>query len=293
MSSSTCIAFRDLYDEVTGTLRFFADDGVRRHEISPFEDRWLVELIDGFEAEWRAWDCTAHTGALSHYLSLFDDERMSSSLQLAGHVFLHIGYDLPRVIARMLRKIKPPRDRIRLRSLFLRPAPLFRELLVKRIARQLPSPFRRMLAQFKPAEVLGYWILSLRSVAWIQGETLADTTNPAAMEAQLLAALINVAGEVSQLKSSFNIPRLDNSRLFELASPVILSANYPLIAEIGVATAAAATLIAMGYRTRQRNLLIAAQIDHFGALVQIETAKALAPRDLLPPASEGPRGLSL
>jgi hypothetical protein len=272
--------FHDLYRAVTRALRQFVNDGSRVNAISDTEVDWFDDLIRGFDAEFYAWPVTANPH-IRNYLDLFAARRVSTPLRLAAHAFLHVAYDLPRVIADNL-KAYPLQDRARLRSLFLRPAPLFRQVFMDQLRQGFVGTLGRPFGYFKPAEIAGYWLLSLRSVAWIHAETLADAgIRRPFMELRLARGLLSAGNTSNKIGGLAAIPKLDNSTLFQVTTPAVLSVQHPLavsLTALGVTSALAATAAVRWYNQRQAN-----RVAYFGAQVYAEATKALQGVERAPP----------
>jgi hypothetical protein len=269
--------FARLYDSVTEELARYVREGLAERRISQPQADWFWWLIKKFAQEFHSWDSAP--APIRHYLDLFNDG-VSPRVRLSAHAFLHVAYDLPRIIAHTLRRI-PPSDRLAYRSLFLRPAPLFRQVFLEQARRGYLGILARPLGYLKAGEILGYWLLSLRSVAWIQAESLADSTYWMPME-QELARAIDRAGA----RARGRIEKLDNSTLFQVASPLLAASEHPMAtaaAALGLVGLLAATL------TRVRNEQVAGGIAYFGACVHIELAKAtMTVEGKLPPADDRP-----
>lgn len=173
-------SFRKLYDEVTKSLEEFRDHD---NELAHDNDakNWLQYLIDNFEDRYKAWQAPPNPD-LNQYLNALGDKNTDQVVRLAGYVYLHIGLDLPIVIANALAEHpgtggrKAPKIGINTaRTIYLKVAPSFAAVLhnhkfsFKEGFRlwlfSKPWPFRS-----EAVHILVYWILTLRSVAWIHGE---------------------------------------------------------------------------------------------------------------------------
>ena len=86
---------RNFYRPFDRTYRKVTDKIALYDAADPAERRWLNALIDGFQAERDVWDTTPE---LSPYF-LRCTRLKHRLLHLAVCAFLHISYDLPRVIA--------------------------------------------------------------------------------------------------------------------------------------------------------------------------------------------------
>jgi hypothetical protein len=266
--------FARLYGSVTEELVRYVNKGLAETRISLPQANWFGWLIQKFAEEFQSWDSAP--APIRHYLDLFNHD-VSRRVRLSAHAFLHVAYDLPRVVARTLRSI-PHGDRPVYRSLFLRPAPLFREVFLEQARRGYFGLLARPLGYLKAGEILSYWLLSLRSVAWIQAESLADSVHWVAMEHELARA-IDRAGE----QACGRIEKLDNSTLFQAASPLLIASHHPeatVAAALGLGGLLAALI-------RARNDGVAKRIAYLGACVHIELAKAtMTVEGKLPPADD-------
>ena len=92
--------FRTLYQEVNQRLH------VRGLALATEEERqWMQFLIDHFEIEYQLW---AEKPELRIYLELSDRcIRANPLLSVLAHAYLHVCYDLPRVIADSFTILEP------------------------------------------------------------------------------------------------------------------------------------------------------------------------------------------
>lgn len=257
--------FADLYAEVTVVLTQFAKHGRGEGRISDDELNWFVNLIQRFTVEFCNWD-SLPAGPVRDYLALFEEAGVSRPLRLAAHAFLHVAYDLPRAIADSLSAT--PLPRASLRPLFVRPAPLFRQIFAARARRGSFGFLARPLGYIKAAEILGYWLLSLRSVAWIHAEVLVDALDRPTLEGNLAQGLFDAGQAAREFNGVFGVPKLDNSTLFQVAPPLVIPVHYPTAA---IATALLVTLALL----RVRNEVISNQLTYFGTRVYIQATKAI------------------
>ncbi len=254
--------FEKLYAAVTASLRTFALAGRAKVQVSNQELQWFEYLIQGFLVEFQNWSSPTHT-EIDEYLSMFDRGKASLPLRVAAHAFLHVGFDLPRVIADSLAKFPVPRWR--LRALFLRPAPLFREIFFTQAKAGTFGLLGRPLGFVKPMEVLAYWLLSLRSVAWIHAEILADAASHVrrAKEHALAQAVLDTGRIALDSAWIFGIPKLDSSQIFQVTPAPLLLVDARMLATL-------AALAIGGMALRFRNESIAARIglmgQHFSAI---------------------------
>src|SRR2546427_7433613 len=206
--------FNGLYSAVTAELRQFVAVASRLGEATQEETDWFRAIIDGFTQEFALWPTTTQPHIRS-YLDLFETTS-SRILRVAGHAFLHIAYDLPRVLANHM--TFPGTDRSRLRDLFVRPAPLLRQVFREHVRDGGLGLLLRPFGAAKPVEILAYWVIALRSVAWIHAEILADNPGIRPRLEKNLAEALFVAGEAARKKFwVLGVPRMELSRLFQIS----------------------------------------------------------------------------
>jgi hypothetical protein len=276
VSASPYDDFLSLYDDVTVALRSFVRAGLKHGSMTKDEQLWFEQLIGGFDGKFKDWPNAKRGTAIGEYLRLFDARRVSKPLRVAGHAFLHVAYDLPRVIADSLNS-RPATDRPRLRSLFLMPGPVFRERFMAQARAGTFGVLLRPVGHLRPAEILAYWLLSLRSVAWIHAETLADSGGlRPTLESQLADGLL----EAGKAGTTGSIAELDNHTLFRSMSVLTPVAEHPVIA--GVIGAGVIAVI-LASATRARNQAIANRIAYLGGRIYIEATKALHGGENAPP----------
>jgi hypothetical protein len=231
----TTKAFSLLYGEVTKVMTAY---GIG---LAAQEKQWLVYLIEAFWKNFEAWE---YKPEVRDYLLRFKRRGVFTVYQLIGHAYLHIAYDLPRVIADShtntygtpltdpLGMDIPqaiPMDRARL--IYLGPGPNFLALMQETSG--WPSvtgifallkivPFRKSLMG-----TFGYWIVALRTVAWIHADSLRESGNRATLEQSLLASVKQAADEVDQQRRN---PFAWLVRLFPpnffLAVPLMIQATF-------------------------------------------------------------------
>ena len=164
---------------------------------------WLRRLVAGFQVERDKWRREA---ALDDYWR--EGERLRLRLLwLVACAYLHISYDLPRVIAdEWPRSPAPPDgfDEAEAEWLYFDLVGIFPDMLVEagRDADVLGwlAPVARS-APRAALEVAGHWVLNLRSVAWIHARTLA--ANPAgrrSREDAILRAMVEALKDVSNTR---------------------------------------------------------------------------------------------
>jgi len=214
------LGFRHIYDDVTATfIKYIAS--ARLAGIATLdEEAWFTQLIVSFEEAFQQWPVTGNAD-IQQYLALFEAPHVPRQLRLAGHVFLHVAYDLPRKIAQSF-ALYPLLNRESQRLIFLRPAPLLRDVFLRQAREGTLGFLARPLGYFKPLTILGYWVFALRCVAWMHAENLQ--LNPA-LENDLASALLRSAQEALTEPWLFGVPTLDNNDLLT-ASPMLTRPAY-------------------------------------------------------------------
>jgi hypothetical protein len=148
----------------------------------PAEAEWLKKIMWNFQTEADLWD---YKGELTSYRSSMSDLKLNI-LRLAAGAFLHISYDLPRVLANNWPG-KPPND----------PPPLEQGLrLYDYIGTFFSDVMDDILFRSEVVGVVGpalqwplakramkLWLVNLRNTAWMHAHQLAHY--PAAQRAQL------------------------------------------------------------------------------------------------------------
>ncbi len=138
------------------------------------EAAWFHELIDGFQREYELWSTSAR---IRRYLDAVHRHCESAPMRVICFAYLHVVYDLPRVIARTLRSGRISRQRAR--EVYAKAGPLLLSVFDRchtdpAIWGWYASLFRFVPRRFSVSRVLAYWILAHRAAAWIKAETLAE-----------------------------------------------------------------------------------------------------------------------
>jgi hypothetical protein len=239
--------FHLFYDDVKTRLEAYVSEAAAQKEITSDEAVWFSDLIKAFEDAYNDWP-THKTPAISKYLACFRKGFQSRLFRVAGHAFLHIAYDLPRVIAKSL-VLNPSLDRQSLRRIFLRPSPVFGDVFLRRARQGKLGLFPRALGVPKIGAILGYWALTLRSVAWIHAEVLADLeisprgTTRAALEVALAKGIVAAGEKASSPLAVWNVTPLNNADLFPtgdhfpaLVLPVVTAVGAARVVGVALAT---------------------------------------------------------
>jgi hypothetical protein len=254
--------FHALYEAITDELYLFITEAEASGNANPDETTWFTLLIEGFADEFAGW-ATSPQPAIRNYLRLFGSS--SRLVKVAAHAFLHVAYDLPRVLATNMNH--PNTDKVRLRNLFLRPAPRLRQAFRDHLRAGRLGWVLKPLGRFEAVDVLAYWIIALRSVAWIHAEILADApAQRGHWEANLARALYDAGEETRSRWWILGVPRLEISRLFQISPVSIVPRGFAGAALTFAGLVLGATVVG-------RNL--AARVAFFGELVHLETTKAL------------------
>jgi hypothetical protein len=286
--------FARLYGIVTKRLSPLAADPYWRQKD---QREWLAYLIVVFEQLFEDWE---HDANLATYLDALEKSPggrpVHRVFRLAGHVYLHVAYDLVRGVAGTLDS-KPPvlrnelhiaasrvdtfvnpapvmvKSRPDARLTFLAAAPAFSEALdsdegvdllgdVTFWARALGVLTRRK--RRLALQAIGQWVLALRNAALITAEIIADAPPPmrAGIVQRLRAGIENAQTSVA---NRFRITDVQpwGFPILEVATPFALVAVLPWAALIAVLVVWIGGIAFI--RRRQHALLEA--IDAFGVAI--------------------------
>jgi hypothetical protein len=182
-----------VYSRVTTTIRQFADEE-RDADVKEF----LEYLIAGFYHEYRSWDIVS-----PEYFREFQRPR---PLRLMALAYFHMGYDLPRTIAKALGASPPLTiDRNYARIVFLRLNPYFRPLLESEFKSYRSAGIMGAVGKVLPlkaaSRVACYWLVQMRAVAWVHGEIIESMRSASAkadFENRLLAAVVECGKKVAK-----------------------------------------------------------------------------------------------
>jgi hypothetical protein len=279
--------FEALYDRVTQSLEDYVTLEEKAGNLPPAHALWFRDLIQGFQNEFRLWPSYANNDQ-ARYLQLFEAPGVDPQLRLAAHAFLHIAYDLPRVISRTIGNPGFPL-RSQYRTIFVRPGGLFLKAFVSHARAGEFGFLGRLLGRFEPVRMLAYWVIALRSVAWIHAEILADAGgNSVVLERRMAQALLAAGHEAIRHSWIWGVSELDNRDLLAVA-PLSLEQIAPkvetaLLALFGALIGAFLVLLFLNRRGRRQR--VTAQIDALGALVYRYTVRAMNKDLPLPPTSD-------
>ena len=195
--------FAKLYGQVTAQLRL-------RQQALPaaVEREWIDYLIQGFDREFKAWE---YKPRLRPYLDLTGEScGASPALRVIGHAYLHICYDLPRVLANSLNAI--PIDRWRAQAIYRQLGPDFAAVYKHAISdaaifggyAKLWNAASKILSKRKAAAVtglLGNWLFTRRTEAWINAAILRESPDRHHLDSWLLREIERAARAVMELTS--------------------------------------------------------------------------------------------
>lgn len=252
--------FDDLYARVTDALRLYVVEANRTGDLSDDEARWFNGLIEAFLARYQLWWQPQHPDPqIERYLARFDRWSVPAEVRLAGHAFLHIGYDLPIAMADML--YPDPAAQARQGLVFVRPGPLFAKVCVEFVKSGDFGPVRRFLPA-RALRLMSFWVLALRTTAWIHAGLLAYESGSRrdGMMAQMAVELDEAARRALEERWIWGIEELSNAELVK-GTPAAFA--FTPIAPAWYVVPAAAVMAAWWYRRKRIN----ATIQVLGALV--------------------------
>lgn len=192
--------FWNVYSKVTDKLRSFIL--ARRDQAI---EEFLEFLIGGFYVEYEGW---YKPGPAHGYFTFFRRARFRS-LGLVAHAYFHMGYDLPRTIADALAAIPSlnvfAKGRNQARTTFLQLNPIFPEVFAEESRSYSSNGIFGLIGRVVPLSITkipAYWVIQMRTVAWINGEMIADESVVAKkrqIEADILNCVIR-AGQALERK---------------------------------------------------------------------------------------------
>ena len=306
--------FDQLYALVTVSLQKFVntEKSDPTSAISLQDERWLLYLIEAFRQLFNDWQADQ---GLSDYLSSLEwwptgharPRKVNRVYRLAGHVYLHVAYDLTRALAATLdaagkldrAELLVPANsdsfvtpvpviahaRTDAGKLFQRSAPAFAEALESKSGLQLlgkvwwgarflriPLPEMRRLALSTAAQ----WVLKLRLGAWDAAVRIADA--PPVERVKLVSKLRDeIWAAQKKVASRF---KLTDITLFEFP---ILSVSAPILLALAsshtyVPLAVSAVLLLVIWRAgylaiQNRQLVLIDAVNQLGAEVLDALAK--------------------
>ena len=272
---------------------------------------WLTYLTRAFEQQFGDWPDDGRLGAYLDGLESWQGKSVHPAIRLAGHVYLHIGYDLPRSIAVTLgadrgamhvpggsATLMSPApvavahaDRAAARMLFLQATPAFEAALLSHDGHKVlrragfPMMWLRIFGakrQQAVLEAMSQWAIALRGIAWMHAETLADV--PESMQQhhveRLLVTMQEAQDAITQRTRLMDIRVFQAPRLLQIA-PVTLLVGDTVVTVVSIFLVIVAAVAVIAFTSRGRRERIAAAIDALGR----ETYRRLADRELLSPDS--------
>lgn len=267
--------FQSIYDAVTLDLREYLreEHTATPSRLSADEAEWFDFLIVTFQSEYRRWERSTHPDIIKY---LQTAESCNRDLKLAAHVFLHVAYDLPRIIQCSFSRF--PGMETRGRGVFVRPGPRFLRVFQDQMRDGTFGVVGRLVGQLDAARALGYWLIALRSVAWIHAEMLDDLSRHSPYEfarvpSRMIAALTAALEGAKKKSWVLGIERMNNPSL---------SAGVPLLGAVMTweqiaGGAIGAGIVAAGAFGFQRHL-VTSSIDVFGALTHRGMVRAIDPQ---------------
>lgn len=163
--------FATLYATVARQMARFCDERVGAKIVARDEADWFRQLLVDFEREFGRWGGASAAPRVNDYLRRLDAE--PRLVRLAGHVFLHIAFDLPRVL-RASFVDRPAIARHRMRGLFLMPASLLHLDAMRRTELARHDLRARLAGGIGGLRVLAQWVQALRTNAWLHAEIAHD-----------------------------------------------------------------------------------------------------------------------
>jgi len=261
--------FRRLYARVTIVLQKHVADSFKNGKLSSDEATWFFALIQAFQSEFAKWQGTHPEIEIERYLSRLD-ARVAREVRLAGHAFLHIAYDLPTAMAAFLDPSVT--GRTRQGNVFVQPGPLFSRVFIDFVTSGQLGFFRRLLPK-DGMKIMSFWVLSLRTTAWIHAAILADT--PSASERESLRL-----GMRQELEKACNkaLSRQWITGISELTNTELVPAGIPLSLSVDSASLSAAALasaMVAGFVVRRHARRLAGTIEVLGALVNVAVQRGI------------------
>ena len=186
------------YCEVTDKIR-----ATYKNTNKKAECEFLEFLIGEFYEEYKCWD-PAYKGPFDRerqkYFDLFT--RVPRSLRSMSHAYFHMGFDLPRVIARYLAQPPLPLNPPDASLTYVRLNPLFSDILEHSRKSREKNGIYGVIANVLPLKSLsripGHWIIGMRLAAWIYGSALThmNLNQQTNFENRLIDEMTKVAKQV-------------------------------------------------------------------------------------------------
>jgi hypothetical protein len=248
--------------------------------LSPNEKRWLQSLVDGFRSERDNWNKTR--GTIEYW-----DKCGSFSwkvLRLSVGAYLHIAYDLPRVIAQEWPEAS--NDKWSEGPSLLEAAQTYEDLRPI-----FPREFKRASRDFRVTGAIGLfarfpgavgflisWLLHLRDAAWRHANILRlyDPVDRQQREDAMLTAMTTAINEISVLNPltwlppSPTLPRVLPAVTITLPGDL----DHAWMGAAAVAALWAGVSVALS-AARRRDLIAATIISELGARIDLYVSEAI------------------
>jgi hypothetical protein len=250
------------YDEVTRII-------LRRAQVIPNqrENRWLRILVDGFLAERDRWNVN---GPCGQYFENCEQYLPKGPIpRLAAGAFLHISYDLPRVLADNWPG-KPDSAMLgeeRGEWVYFYLSPVFLQAFGTVARNRRVAGWMSALVRVVPSGALGmvaHWALHLRTAAWIHARKLQGLPQRD-REIREDAMATAMAGAVTHARTLPSISTLGPPHLTGVGLGALTLTGFPpWWMSIGIVAMVIALLVAFGLRRRSQ---VRSFIDNFASRV--------------------------
>jgi len=260
--------FDDVYEAVTAQMKGRADRFPTEEE-----RKWLKQIITDFKIERDLWP---HSAPLNPYRRQWARLRLRV-VRLVASIFLHVSYDLPRVLAKnwpgtgeWLQGPSEPRGE----WLYFELRSIFSEILsASARRRRVTGIFAPMLClvPLKLLDNLVVWVSLLREGAWRHGRTLAKLTpdKRAVVEQRMIEAMSFALRDVSNLPWAFTLPEPPNIRTnFAAGVPLLLMPPETFQATVFASMLILLGVVAYASWTSLRAEKISRFVDEFGSRVE-------------------------
>lgn len=208
--------FDRVYANVTAAIEARLAEQRSDGSLTEREHEWVKYLIANFQAHYHSWPTEP---TLADYLRVFLERGSLSRplrrlFNLAGFVYLHVAHDLALVIAPSLKQYclsSPPHlSPARARSIYLSLGPAFAASFLNS-QRSGTLGLWVKVRSFLPgvrslATVTSYWVLTLRSIAFLHAENLCESTDVEALRLGLRSAVLAAAKRAGERYSILGLP---------------------------------------------------------------------------------------
>jgi len=254
--------FDKTWDEVSVTMNAHLN-----RLAQPTERDWLGALIKGVKDERDEWLNTAN---LAPYLQACSRLK-SRFLRLMVATYLHISYDLPRVLANHWATDPPPE--VSREFIYFDLAPVFPDVLKKIVGRRKVTGIYNCILVFfstGAVRIAVNWLMYLREAAWRHGRALSlqDAQTRTDTERRMLEAMTAALDDVSNYRPWSALlltpPQIQAPRQFMAATGILAGGNFWLST---IAAIVAVVGFAAIVRMRKDAGELADFIDEFGRRV--------------------------